>query len=245
MPPTSKHSQAASKYWLGHDVFLGDVGEGLIFLDLKRNRYLGLSEKEASLLGGLVEDWPTREVSATPPENICKAHEVATALLRGGLLSRRAPKTTREEPPATTEALRKIDLFKASGKIRAASCIRFMFAYFPCRILYRWCSLDSAVSYLRRRGGTINAGVGVGHERLVELMAQFMKLRALTYTARGSCLLDCLVLSEFLRLHGVRASFVLGVATRPFESHCWLQIGGMVINDTIERVSYFVPILAV
>jgi hypothetical protein len=43
----------------------------------------------------------------------------------------------------------------------------------------------------------------------------------------------------------VPCTFVIGVATRPFVAHAWVQIAGSVLNDTVEHVQDFAPILSV
>jgi Transglutaminase-like superfamily len=38
---------------------------------------------------------------------------------------------------------------------------------------------------------------------------------------------------------------VFGVNADPFEAHCWVQAGSVVLNDTLGRVSSFTPIMSV
>ncbi|MDR7256287.1 hypothetical protein J2X47_000448 [Sphingomonas sp. BE270] len=50
----------------------------------------------------------------------------------------------------------------------------------------------------------------------------------------------------FLRLcitRGHLPSLVLGVRTNPFTAHAWVQIGNKVLNDTVDKVRVFTPIL--
>lgn len=39
-----------------------------------------------------------------------------------------------------------------------------------------------------------------------------------------------------------RPQLVLGVMSRPFRAHCWVQLGGLVLNDALAHVSAFTPI---
>jgi hypothetical protein len=59
----------------------------------------------------------------------------------------------------------------------------------------------------------------------------------------GKCLLRSFVLLGCLRRCGHDAHWVFGVATWPFRAHCWLQCGGTVLDDHVERVRVFHPIL--
>lgn len=61
---------------------------------------------------------------------------------------------------------------------------------------------------------------------------------------QGVCLYRSWLLLAFLRRHGVSASWVFGVQTYPFEAHCWLQAGDLVLDDHVEHVRGFAPILA-
>ncbi|HVZ34530.1 MAG TPA: lasso peptide biosynthesis B2 protein, partial [Polyangiaceae bacterium] len=60
-----------------------------------------------------------------------------------------------------------------------------------------------------------------------------------------ACLFDSLVLAEFLRRRGVRATLVIGISTVPFAAHACVQFGDLVLNDTVEKVQGYTPILAV
>ena len=59
------------------------------------------------------------------------------------------------------------------------------------------------------------------------------------------CLFDSLALFDLLLRHGVRVDWVYGVQAEPFEAHCWLQAGDLVVNDTLDRVAPFTPIMVV
>lgn len=60
---------------------------------------------------------------------------------------------------------------------------------------------------------------------------------------------QCLPLSiAFKRLcltRRARTTLVIGVKLDPFVAHCWIQRDEYVVNDTLERVRLFTPILAI
>lgn len=62
---------------------------------------------------------------------------------------------------------------------------------------------------------------------------------------QGECLYRSFMLQRALRRRGEDAWWVFGVQTWPFEAHCWLQIGEVVLDDAAERVAAFTPILTV
>lgn len=64
-------------------------------------------------------------------------------------------------------------------------------------------------------------------------------------TAANHCLPRSIALASCLAARGVRSHLVLGVRTLPFAAHCWVQQGTSVLNDSLEEVQRFHPILVV
>ena len=81
--------------------------------------------------------------------------------------------------------------------------------------------------------------------RLRAAALAFERLRPLAFTAHDRCLHDSLSLVVFLAFKGLSASWVIGVRTRPFGAHSWVQSGSLVLNDQHEQVRAFRPILVV
>lgn len=61
----------------------------------------------------------------------------------------------------------------------------------------------------------------------------------------GVCLMRSLQLLFYLRGLGFAPTWVFGVRTWPFAAHCWLQAGEVVLDDSVEHVRAYSPILAV
>ena len=59
------------------------------------------------------------------------------------------------------------------------------------------------------------------------------------------CLPRSLALASTLARRGIECDLVLGVALGPFSAHCWVQKEGVVLNDSLEHVRNFTPILVV
>jgi hypothetical protein len=73
----------------------------------------------------------------------------------------------------------------------------------------------------------------------------FRNIRPLLYTAHQRCLLDALILTNYLLSLRYDAQFVIGVRAQPFEAHAWTQSGNYLIEDFRERVQWYTPILVV
>lgn len=62
-------------------------------------------------------------------------------------------------------------------------------------------------------------------------------------TAADRCLPRSIALALCLARHGCRVHVVLGVKLAPFAAHCWAQNRGEVLNDELEEVRRYTPIL--
>ena len=58
------------------------------------------------------------------------------------------------------------------------------------------------------------------------------------------CLPNSLLLLEMLHAAGQPGRWVFGVRTFPFEAHCWVEHEGKVLNDRLEHVLWFTPLVA-
>jgi hypothetical protein len=63
------------------------------------------------------------------------------------------------------------------------------------------------------------------------------------WSAQNRCLPRSLALASALRSAGGAARLVIGVRLNPFAAHAWVQDGTIVLNDTLDHVLLFTPIL--
>jgi hypothetical protein len=59
------------------------------------------------------------------------------------------------------------------------------------------------------------------------------------------CLYDSLALVEFLAHYRLFPQWVFGVMAEPFAAHCWVQQDDRVLNDSVDYVRGFTPIMVV
>lgn len=64
-------------------------------------------------------------------------------------------------------------------------------------------------------------------------------------TAADRCLPRSVALAICLASDGVRTNVVFGVKLAPFGAHCWTQQGTDVLNDSVEEVLRYRPILVI
>ena len=59
------------------------------------------------------------------------------------------------------------------------------------------------------------------------------------------CLVSSLAFLDVAFSRGLDARLVLGVFAAPFSAHCWVQVGDTVMNDRLDYVQSFTPIVAI
>lgn len=80
--------------------------------------------------------------------------------------------------------------------------------------------------------------------RMAGVAAAFARLRYIV-TAHDRCLTRSIALASRLSAEGVTAELVIGVQLRPFTAHAWVQSQDRLLNDRIDVVRDFTPILVV
>jgi len=85
----------------------------------------------------------------------------------------------------------------------------------------------------------------VSPEDLQSVMILFRQIRIFFYSSNEHCYFDCAVLTRFLRYCGFDAAWIFGVSTDPFEAHCWVQVGEIVVSDWQVAIDSFTPILII
>ena len=70
-------------------------------------------------------------------------------------------------------------------------------------------------------------------------------LRAMRLVCPGvrRCLPRALLTRAYLRRRGIRLDLVLGVRTHPFDAHCWLQLGDLLVDDRLDHVRAYSPVV--
>jgi len=127
----------------------------------------------------------------------------------------------------------------------------------------RWsrnCEAASLLMRMRRRvrtrplqqlvaEATLSFGDDIGDRALRrlsvnDLALEFGRVRNWFPKHQISCLPDSLALTTFLARHGHATTLVFGVTAQPFGAHCWVQTGATLLNDMLDHVVRYTPILA-
>ena len=239
-----------TQYLIKKTVYFCYVDSQVIFLDLKQGKYFGIDRHQAAVLKGVVAGWnaPTPIADGTDEavdERVSRS--VTKDLVDRGVLTVSHEAGKRATPTRTNRATLNLitEYSSQPPSIRLHHVVTFATAYLCAAAILRMWSF----ARIARRIETKIQQVGQpaerkNIERLRELVAIYSYIRPFFFRASDKCLLDSLVLSEFLGRYNVCPTWMLGVSTDPFLAHSWLEMDRFVINDSTLRVNCFTPIFA-
>lgn len=223
------------------------IQSGAVLLDLKQNRYRGLTLAGASELAALACNWAEVSTRGELLQPAPREHAAARAgaFIEAGLLAC--------TPPAPAFDAVRLDWnvqltsvgmdSEAGATLTPRHVARFVRACLWARGSLRARSLYSIaceVSACKARSRNLR-----DDQRAIELVCAFRRLRPYAFEARDRCLFHALALLRFLSWHGHHPAWVIGVRARPWAAHSWLQLGTRVLDCAPEHVCSFTPIFAV
>lgn len=218
----------------------------VILLDLRNSRYLGVGGPQCAL-AGRVQGWPRSQRPMPDYATAAVANQLAASLLARGLLtdtpSKQSPQATVEEATASLDS----DHAAANTEIGAQRLARFLRSAAVTSLWMRCRSLQAITGAVQARRDRLQVSVSASSSLAAARAgtAAYERLRPFVLTAHENCLHDSLTLIGFLASEGVFPRWVIGVKTRPFAAHSWVQMGETVLNDQHETVRQFRPILVV
>ncbi|CDO35964.1 lasso peptide biosynthesis B2 protein [Novosphingobium sp. KN65.2] len=217
---------------LAQGVSFARLGERAIFLDLRSDRYFGLPARcEAAFL---------RLVDEHHPEDGDPA--ILDGLVRDGILEQVSGQgSILPFMPAFHPATSLLDTERlpigAWRQARAAWALKRSQHELKTR------PLSDLVSELSACRLEHNAGTNIFED--ARRICWAFEAAGLLVTPLRNCLSRSLALAGTLRASGHACELVIGVAINPFQAHAWVQAGDTLLNDSLERVRQFTPILAV
>jgi hypothetical protein len=243
-------SQSKAKLFIAPFVYACHTNDGVVFLDLVRNKYVGISAADASSLTGIVDDWAKFLGNASLCTSPLPNHDsVAQDLIANGLL-------TAEHDPSRCFPSMQIsvtgDLVSIGEELISPARIHvhhvrnFISACVIAKFALRLEKLQSIALWLRGRRSKHKPET---HKfnliQATELVCVFRRLRPFVFTAGGQCLFHALALTIFLSNYRLYPSWVMGVRTKPWGAHSWVQHDNYVLDTTPEKVFDYTPILAI
>jgi hypothetical protein len=223
------------------DVHWCIVGDRVVFLDLGRDRYQCLSPAASS---AFVRMFPNQANSKT--ENLKDfspdVRDLVARLLQTGLLTHEPTAAISERASVQSVSRSLWSETPALGPVVQRSAA-FWFACTRASTSLRYRGIRRAVRAIeakKLRGVSAQrSGTSLHHE-----ISVFKSLRP-HYPRKYLCLFDSLALLHFLAQAGFHPDWVFGVSIPPFNAHCWIQHGNTVLNDDVETVQRYTPIMVV
>jgi hypothetical protein len=232
----------ACHYTLSEHVHACETGGVLVFLDLRHDLYFSLDRATSELFAPVLSGQQIgRELDGESSRLLERTVDVLLAQKLIAADGESDEQCYRVKLDRATRSL-------ATARYSSLSNIpkRWWVDFFSASTLaaskLRWWPIGRAVASIRDRRHTSASAADL--EKTAELMAAYRSLRPL-YPKPYVCLFDSLAALEFLARHQCFPHWVFAVKASPFGAHCWLQEDGAVLNDSVENVSAYTPIMVV
>jgi hypothetical protein len=244
---SSEGAQPMNDYYLNKNVYLAVTLNNAIFMNLNDGLYFGLNGEQTLALSRVVRGWPAaRDSDSSDDCTTQSAVELADHLAARGLLTTCADhgRPARQiEVPRVQAALRDVP---RNPKIAVRDVFRMVRALlFAFAALRNHATARALRLVQQRKTRHAKRFAQPNLQDYKRVIAVFLYLRPWFYGAVDRCLFDSLVLITFLSHYGLYPTWVIGVKTKPFGAHSWVQHQDCVLNGTVEAVGDFAPIYAV
>jgi len=245
-------SAGPHKYSLAPLIFPCCTRDGVVLLDLRRNRYLGLACRDALALSECVngfpkvDQWTDSEAGVYPRE---PKKDLLDSLLAGGIVN---SSQARSNEVMSTKIWLDGPLVSIGEEIIEECRVR------PSHVVnFLVCLLSSAASlkcvplrYIvrrvyRRRARAIANGYALNLSHVSVLVDAFRSIRPFFFLAKDHCLLHAFTLVQYLARYDEFPLWVFGVATDPWTAHSWVQHDEYVLDCNPESLCSLEPILAI
>jgi hypothetical protein len=246
-PPSDASAIELPRVYVLHHVHWCIADKHLVFLDLKRDKYLGLDRADtlAAASSLLVKQDEVGSSTIAIPRR--PTTDVVNELVEAGLLTLDSAMGRRPRaisPPIPEDELA-LDSRSSASTRSYLQASRFVLAEVRALLKLRLSSMENIIEKAsgrkrRHRAKASNSSLAQ-YPLLVQTFLRHRRLVPMPY----SCLFDSLALLEFLAINGLFPSWVFGVRMNPFAAHCWLQEGRTVLNDTADAVRNYTPILSI
>ena len=259
-------SMMNKRYYLRHEVGFCIVDEQITFLDFRdvdetgfrAHAYTALPIDKSyrlhqALLGKGAPCWPGNDQLLTPSE---EADEAFEEILECGLVTDDPSLGRRGLPfqsPMPGTSLSDSDAFPGQTAVMSHAASYFMAARTAIRLMppdvedgetFRKISTGLVERLRRRKALAGQSGRPFDRERAGRLALIARELRP-WFDEKPDCTTDALIVIEFFARHGLYPDWVFGVQANPLQAHCWVQQDDVVINDAVDVVSQFTPIMSV
>lgn len=218
-------------YRLQNDLWFCLTGDHLVFLDVRGDRYFRLPASQERAFISYIQGGPTPDATSLFGRELVGD---------SALVGRPEQAHVVQEPKRSAlEQAPKVSNIGFANLLEVSVAIFSVLLRLKARplneVLASMCCFrekHSAKPYACDRQSTI---------QLIDAARTFNSARLYVPVA-PSCLLDSLALTTFLARRHIQSTVVFGVTCTPFSAHSWVQVGDMVLNDTVGNANSYTPI---
>ena len=238
---------AGATYFLSNDCFVCRAQDYWIVLDTRRDRYSCVTHADLSSIGHRLFGWRSQSgVEEHIPPFAATEDALISSMKSTGIITSDSSKGKSFAESDCAPRDRALNILSSSAPVeRPPLCVlRFFLACLGVGWRLRTKQFSHTLARIEQRRLHVPPTAAVHDVAYISrLIAAFRDLRPL-YPRSTLCLFDSLALLEFLAKYGAVPQIIFGVIADPFQAHCWLQHGSVVINDDLERVGKYKPILS-
>jgi hypothetical protein len=235
-------------YFLSKDCFVCNAQGYWIILNVNRDKYLCVTHADLASISRRLHGWRNHIGTVGRfPQFGGEADSLIASLMSSGIITGNpndGKPFAESECPACEKAMGHPE-FYAPATHSVLSITRFFLACMKIDWQLRRKRLSRILARIERRRLRARSSAIIHNvTHTSKLMAAFEDLRGL-YPRPYLCLFDSLALLEFLASYHSFPQIVFGIVADPFQAHCWLQEGNVLLNDDLERVGNYKPIVSV
>jgi hypothetical protein len=234
-------------YYLREHAYVCLADRHYVILDLLADRYLRVERQ--TFEGLALRNSLSSLLSVNPHERPSHELTVESRRLLSELIERGLLTENRDNAQArAVESAAKVSETLSEVTPGIGLCLRYIVPFVASlRVTAAWLKLPISQAVNRvmdRKRRRANRSGPFDIDRARVLVSIFGQLRPF-WNRKYICLFDSLALLNFLAKYDLFPTWAFGVQSEPFAAHCWVQQNEVVLNDTVDRVSLYTPILAV
>jgi hypothetical protein len=238
----------ATMYFLSRDCYVCNTQDYWIILCASRDKYLCVTHAHLMSIGHRLHGWrDQRSATVHSPQSAIEADSLIASMVSNGIITGNASDGkpfAESECPVHERAMETVDSNVPMGH-SLRRLIRFFRACASVDWQLRTKEFSCTLARVERRRVRVLSSAAIHNVAYTSnLITAFKNFRPL-YPRPYLCLFDSLALLEFLASYRSFPRVVFGVVADPFQAHCWLQEGNVVLNDDLERVGKYRPILSI
>jgi hypothetical protein len=238
--PSHSRIRVLPAFYLAPDHSFCAADKAYVFLDAGKDRYFAFVGNAAGYFSEILN-------ADRPGQLSCGAGKFADHLLTRGLL---LPLSAEGCPAvACTSRVPYKSCFESAYtspvSVNASAWPGVITALARSWTLKRTRSLKGVLAGARRWKEHVPSEHSTDLEEVTRMTARFLALSPFLFTTQDACLFRSLFLMRFLADRGVAPTWTFGVRLAPFGAHSWVEYKGAVLNDHLEHVAAFTPILSI